>query len=420
MFNFKKSSFLKSTITLASGSVISQLIVLLVSPILTRLYTPSEFGSYTYLLSIIAIFMGVINGRYEMSIVTEKNKRNVFALILLSTLIGFVFTVIITLIYFLYSYFQNTSIRIKFNYLIFVFLTLLSYSIINVLTSYNNRIKEYKVISSVSILRAGSQNIGSTILGLFKLGEMGLLIPYVIGQYLGIGQQLKSLKSNFLEIKKVKKKDLIHVAKLHYRQPLYSAPSVFVNSCSYSSITFFSEALFGLSTVGFYSLSVRILGLPLALISGNIAKVFFESASREKENTGQFYLSLKKAFLFQLILAIPMVLFMIFLSTPICEFVFGKQWGIAGKYIAILAPMFGIRFIVSAMSSGPIVANKQSLDLFLQSVFLIISFMTFFISKIYSLSMETYLSIISIAFSALYAIYMYYIYKFSRQITVKS
>ena len=50
---FAKSDFIKSIGTLVSGSILAQVVTLLCSPILTRLYSTSDFGVFTFVISIV-------------------------------------------------------------------------------------------------------------------------------------------------------------------------------------------------------------------------------------------------------------------------------------------------------------------------------------------------------------------------------
>lgn len=409
------NSFIKSIVVLATGSMFAQLITVIIAPILTRIFTPDELGTYTYVLSVASIFMAVINGRYDMSIVSEKKEEYVYPLIKLSIIIGILMSIIITSGYYIYIRFTSNKNMNYGNTIIFMFLLLASYAINNVLISFNNRNKEYKIMTSVYIVRTSFQNITSVVAGMFKMGTIGLLASYCIGQYLGLNKQAKVLKKDLNKIKKVKLSEMIYVLKRHYKQPIFSAPAIFLNSFSYSSITIFLEFLFGMSAVGYYSISVRLLGLPLAIISGNISKVFFEEASKEYNDTGEFYQSFKKTFKFQVILAIPMVIGMIFLAPKLCVVFFGADWEISGKYVSILAIMFGLKFIVTSLSPGLIIANKQKTEFILQLVFLISSLFSFIITKTLDLYIEYYLVLISLTFSIGYIVYLIAIYIFSKK-----
>lgn len=407
MNNILRSTFLKSIIILTSGSILAQLINLAATPVISRIYTPEIIGTYTYIISIAAIFMGVINGRYDVACVVDKEQNNIYPLIKLSLIIGIIVTIIGTIVCTIYFYTQQFPLQ----YAIYLFFILLSYAIINVLTAYNNRCKEYKTISSVYVIRTASQNFGSIGLGAISANPHSLLVPYAIGQYLGISKQAKPLKGKWYEILKVDFSEVKRVAIEHKNQPFFSMPALLLNSLSYSLTTIFIEYLYTLETVGYYSISVRLLGLPLAIVGGNVAKVFSERAATEYSSYGTYTKSLTRTFLFLLCIAIPMVICMIYISEPLCVFFLGKDWATAGQYIAILAPMFGIRLITSALSPALIIAKKQKAELVLQSLFIISGVTGFIMTKTYNYDIVFFLKYIMITYSISYLIYLYIIYK---------
>lgn len=284
------NSFLVNIAVLASGSFIAQGIGALTIPVLTRIYTPEDLGLYTYIISIAAIFLSVVNTRYDVSIVTEPEERNVYPLIKLSLIVGGIVTIIASIGGYVFFSFKGMPGYLS----IYLFVIIASYAIINVLTAYNNRRKEYKVISSVYVLRTGTQNIGAILLGILSRSIHCLLLPYAIGQLLGIKRQMKPLQKYWREVISVPANKVKEVAFKHKKQFYFSTPALLANSLSYSIITIFIEMLYGMTQVGFYSISVRLLGLPLALIGGNVSKVFLEQASAEYNEHKHFSYSFKK------------------------------------------------------------------------------------------------------------------------------
>ncbi len=408
----KNSAFIKAVLLLSTGSVLAQGIRAIATPILTRIYSVESMGVYTYLISISAIFMGIANLRYEIPIVTDKDESHVFPLIKLSFIIGVSLT-LCSSIGFGFYFFQNGKPII---WSVLIFFNVLAYAITNVLTAYNNRNKEYKLISSMYVIRVGVQYILAILLGLFNPIALFLLVPYVLGEYMGITRQMKSLKGHIGEIARIETPEIKTVGRLHLKQPLFSMPALLANSLSYSLITIFIERLFGLESVGYYSISVSLLGLPLAVIGGNISKVFMQNASNEYSKSGIFKHTFDKTFLILLGIAIPMVLVMYFFSTPLCQLIFGKEWGQSGKFIMILAPMFGIRFITSALSPAFTIVKKQQVELILQGVFLLSNISSYILSKQYGLGIEGFLTSISILFTFSYLLYLFFIFIFSRKI----
>ncbi|HGF7585212.1 TPA: lipopolysaccharide biosynthesis protein, partial [Enterococcus faecium] len=147
--------YFKSLIVLFSGSLIAQGISVLFAPIMTRAFTAENLGIYTYLLSTATIFMPVINLRYDMSIVSVE-EEDVIPIIKGSLIIGTGLSIFISIIYGIYIVFtRNTKL---YTTIPFFFLLLISYSLINVFTAYNNKERNYKLISKVAILRSIFQN----------------------------------------------------------------------------------------------------------------------------------------------------------------------------------------------------------------------------------------------------------------------
>jgi O-antigen/teichoic acid export membrane protein len=406
------SAFFRSILTLASGSIIALLISFLASPIMTRLYDTSSIGLYTLSITAVSMFGSIICARYDMAIVTVKKEEDVYALIKLSVIITLVLSIIISCVYYIYNlYLSSMDSKSMIVLFIFTLVFLIVSGVNNVLFAYNNRHKEYKLITSVHVFRSLGKEAVMIIMGLLHIKSLGLLTAHLTGQILGANRQGKSLLKNFENLRKVNKNQVITVAKAYYKQPLYSVPSIFANNFSYSSINLFIASLFGLTTLGYYSLSYRILGLPLSIISNNVSRVFFEEASREFNKTNQYKRAFIKTSLFLFAISIPMVIIMILFSPKLFVLVYGNGWDEAGRYVSILAIMFGVRFIVTALSPGMVISGKQNIDFFINLTFLIVSLLVFAIVKKYSMDIYNYLYLICIFYSIVYSVFYIILFK---------
>lgn len=339
-----KGSYFKSAAILATGSVVSQIIIVISSFALTRLYGPSELAVYAYILSVINTFNTIINANYNSAIVYEEDDQNVYALIKLSFINGLLFTVLISIGCYFY-FVSSPSLNNYTPFTIIVFLNLLAYSMINIATSYNNRYREYKVMSTVIVVRSVIQNIGAVLLGFISFGSWGLLLPNALGQYAGLMKQSVILRQHVSQIYNTKFSSLKAVAKKHYRQPLFDLPSQFINSYSFSSITFFLETLYGLAELGYYSISIRLLGLPLSIISRNVGAILFKEAAEEQTNTGGFKRAYQKSLILLCVLSVPILLFMLLLGPRLSGILFGAGWQRAGVFIQLLAPLYAVRLL---------------------------------------------------------------------------
>ncbi|MFJ7974816.1 lipopolysaccharide biosynthesis protein [Peribacillus sp. NPDC096379] len=418
MFKMKKglldSQYFKYIYQLTMGSLLAQIITVIVAPIMTRLYTPEQIGIYTLILTLVAIFGPVLCGKYDQAIVAAENEKEVMQLIVGCIVFSFSFLILITIGYKFYLT-MNPQITDEiggFSYLVIgiLFLTLF----VNILTAYNNRHKEYKTISSVIVTRTLAQNVGIVVLGLLKIGSIGLLISQLLGMLVGFKRQGKHLYQNRIQLRDVNFQGVKNSLTKYKNLPIFSMPSHLINTASYSILNFFIIGLFGLATFGFYAISYRILGLPLNLISMNVSKVFFQKASEENQLTGNYSKSLKLISLFLLCLSIPMVLILMILGPYVFDLVFGDGWNVAGVFVQILAPMYGVRFIVTALAPALIISGKQKAEFYMSNLFIIASVVSYVICKLMRWDIYTFLTFITTTYSIIYTIFYLYIYKLSK------
>lgn len=406
------NSFFRSIAMLMSGTILAQIISFCISPLMTRLYTEEQIGEYTLLLTVVTMFGSVICGRYDMAIVGEKEDKNMYALIKLSFVLTVILSVLVGIGYTIYFY-VSKSIEMPFVEIFFWnLLFLLCTGILNILHSYNNRYREYKKMATSSVIREIGKGTTLTVLGFLKFGTLGLLISYLLSSIIELWQQMKRLKGNFRHLIASTQKDIRFVAKTHIEQPIFSVPASFANSFAYSVINLFVNALFGPVTLAYYSMSYRMLGVPLLLISGSTSKAYYEKAAREYDETGKFNKTFLQTSCFLIVCAIPMIIGLMWLAPWAFEMFFGKGWGISGVYVRYLAPMFGFRMIVSTLTPTMIIAHKQKIELLFQISFIVSSVTAYIIGRLTN-SIEIFLLSITVLFTIVYVLYYLYMFNLS-------
>ena len=201
---------------------------------------------------------------------------------------------------------------------------------------------------------------------------------------------------------------------IHKRQLYYSAPAALMNAGSYSLISLVVGKYFGLEILGVYAISFAVLGLPLSVISGNVSKVYFSEASKEYAIKGTFNESTNKTLVFLIIVAIVLFLIMYYIFPMIVPFIYGSKYEMSGFMIRILAPMFAVRFVSSAINTGLVVCNKQSFELIIQIMFMLSVAMLAFLCNYKILTISTFLLGVSISYSIIYLINLLSICYFSK------
>ena len=388
-----QKEYLKSLAILTSGSMVSILLTAFYQILQTRIFSAEIIGNYSFLMTFPLMFISVISLRYEIPIVTEKNIKKSFALIKLSLIICFAISIIISSIYFIYIYYFKMTYRMYLYIIPIVFIILLGYGVNNIISSYNNRCREYTLISQMQILRTLVQYGLIVLFGYYyviqrKKIEYSILIltiPYGISLFAGIIRQSQSLLKYKSHIIYIKKELLISVMKENYRQPLYSTPALFINSFSFFCVNFIIESLFGNTQLGYYSISDRILGIPLLLISANVSKIFIEKAAKENIQDNCFKKSFSQSFIFLSIISIPFFILLYKFAPYLCILFLGKKWEPAGYFVRILSFLFAIRLVGNSLSPALVIVNKQLIELIINILLTITSlasgFLTYYLKQ---------------------------------------
>src|SRR5699024_821027 len=195
-----------------------------ISPILTRLYTPDDFGVLALFIAISSILGSIVNARYELAIVLpekEEDSINIAALsLMIATLISISLFVIILI-------FHKTIIRLLDSqeldfWLYFIPVVVFFLGLFNTLNFLNTRMKTFGVIAQVKVIKSITMSIVQLILGIFKVGVGGLISGQIVSHLFSNGKLLKTILINKELIHKISLSRMKSLAKRYSRFPKYT------------------------------------------------------------------------------------------------------------------------------------------------------------------------------------------------------
>ena len=365
----------RNILTLMTGTTIAQAIPVAISPILTRIYTPSDFGVFALFIALIALFSPIASARYEQALLLpakDEDALSLFALgffILLST--SLLLTLFIVIFHtFLLSFFENKSISF---WLYFIPLTVFFIGLFNLLSYWNNRKKLYTALSQATIFKAVALAIVQIGIGLLKDGATGLISGQIIAQLVANTRLLKSLIFDASKYKVLKPLKILALSKKYRNFPMYQIPHVIFNTVGTNLPIYIFSSFFSAATTGLYALSTRIVLAPLMIISGAYAKVYNEIiVQRIHSNQESYHYTL--SFLKSLaIKVLPIIIIITFFAPEIFAFVFGEMWREAGIYTQILSPWLFINIMVASVAYIPSVLGMQKKALYVSMVQVLVS-----------------------------------------------
>jgi O-antigen/teichoic acid export membrane protein len=393
-----------------TGTTIAQAIPIAISPILTRIYTPKDFGVFALFIAIASIFGSIANGRYELAIMLPKKDEdaiNIFALgFIITSTISFILLVLVILFHdYFINLLNNKEIEV---WLYFIPIAVFFTGIFNILNYFNNRKKYYKDIASATITKSIILAITQLSVGFLKSGVTGLISGQILSQIFANMRLFKNIIKDKLLLSKISKVKIIALAKRYKDFPKFSMWAVLANTLAKNLTNILISSFYSVATLGFYSLVQRVLGIPSSLIGNSIGQVFFQEATKEKQKMGNavniFNRTIKKL----IIIGVPSFGILLFIIEDLFAFVFGKEWRMAGIYAQILIPFYLIRFIVSPVSVINQIYLKNKLGLYWQLGLLILQTSILYIGNIYNIDFITLVYMISIV-ASLYFIYYLYI-----------
>ncbi len=368
----KESSFASDVLKLAGGTTLAQVLTVLVAPILARLYEPSAFGTAAVFASLATVIGVIACLRYELAIMLperDKDAANLLAVSLLSVLAITGLTAILIL-------FARDPIVALLkapglaDYMWLLPLVVLANGVFVALSYWNSRTKRFGRLSIAGISRALVVNGSQLAMGMTGNAHSGALIgSRALGSAITVavlgGQTWHDDRGLLKQC--ISWQDMVAGLKRHRKFPLYGTWSALLNSISWQLPTFLLSAFFSSTVVGYYALGTRLLRMPMSLIGGAIAQVFFQRAAVAKTE-GSLASVVESAFRRLVMIGMFPLLLLTIVGRDLFVVVFGGNWAEAGVYAQILSIWTFFWFISSPLSTLYSVLEKQESGLLLNTV----------------------------------------------------
>lgn len=404
-FKSNRSRFERNFLEVASANTFAQLLAFLISPILTRLFSPNEFGIVAVFTSFQGILLSFAILRIDWSIPNTKSRVQAVSLFIIGTLILFMVSIVtlIIVIFLITDKIYWKDLQDVELYLLLLPVALVGQGLQLLLQSWYIRESDLSVVGKTRITQTLASTAINILGGIFRLGAWALIVSTVSTAWIGVIKLLR-FAANF-------QKSLMRVSitKLKvswirfWRESLLSTSVAIINTVSLSIIPLLLAQLYSTTEVGWYAFMMRLVMTPISTITGAIGQSFWAEAAilikHDRAALRKLYLTLSMRLS---LLAIPIVL--ICLCGPLYTgFIFGQDWSAAGYILASLSPFLFGQIVVSPISHL-IIHRKQHWQFIWDTARFLLLIAVFMLASTGQLDITQTVLLISITLSVMYAL----------------
>jgi O-antigen/teichoic acid export membrane protein len=351
---------------LASGSVLSQVALVLAAPVLTRLYKPADLGIYGAAVSIISLALVISSFRYERAIPLPEDRGQAASLIALSLVLAVLVTAAAGVILFFVGSAAARALNVPGLTPLLWLLppALFAGAVAQVMSSWAVRAAAFYEIATVRIFQSTATVLAQVAAGLVGLVPAGLLVGDVIGRTIGTMQLARLLwRQEGIALRDVSLAAIRVAANRYRRFPIYAAGAALLDAIGLQVPVILLLAFYGPAIAGLYLLVNRIVGVPSGLLATSVAQVYVSEAARLADRPHEIEVIFLRTLRQLAMIGIGPIALVALVAPAVFPVFFGSEWQAAGLYLTILAPMYWLQFATSPMGSTLEVVERQDLSL---------------------------------------------------------
>lgn len=354
----------KDVLRLMTGTIGGRVILLMMMPFVTRLYSPQDFSLLAVYLAIISVIGVVVCMRFDVAIPIAPNNDDAAHLLVLSVLIAFVISILTLITVVLAPDWISTLLNqptLK-PWLWLIPVGTLFFGSYSALQFWATRAHRFSSIALTRISQAVVGVVTMLTMGWVGIAPLGLLLGNLLNGGAGsLRLATEAFRKDRTVFQQVTFHGLVITFRNYYRFPLYSAPGSIANLASIQ-IPIIIIAAYIDSEAGFLLLSQQMMAAPMTLLGSSISQVYVSRAP-DALRTGKlasFTLSILKRLI--QIGVTPLVLAGI-LAPLLFPYIFGEKWIRSGEIVAWLVPWMVLQFLASPISMVMLVVDRQRMML---------------------------------------------------------
>ena len=342
--NVSKTSFIRNTAKLSLGNTITLLSSFLATPVLSRLFSPKDYGEWGVFSSILAILNSFLLLSYENAIVKSSDDKEETSIIILCIIIGTLISIIVWGVFSLGSY-LGISYFVNFSSITLLISALFISMFRTICRFLANRHAMYNDLTLANITMGVSQVSSRVLLGFANI-RLGLIIGNILGAFSSFAYLLYKLKNQSFRYSHISIQSIFSLVVKYKRFPLYDAPAQIIALTIVNIVFIVLSFYYKKEEIGQFSIIYNLVMIPMALFGTSLSTVYYKELSKEQDKEHSIkFLTLRTAKVSIYISCIPCLFFALGGDRLLLIFL-GEQWRLASQ-MAVCLSILSVPYVIS-------------------------------------------------------------------------
>lgn len=346
------SEIFRGVFTLSAGTMVAQVIPVLVQMYLRRTYEAEVFGAFAVFLTVVGIIIVIASLRYELAIVLPEKDEEASALVFLSLLLSFFFNLIVFVILLFTAPFIGTLLNLPQQFHYWLYFIPLSAFLLGSFQAFNYfliRKKAFRASALNKVWRRSAEGIVNIISGI-KQFPTGLVYGDIAGNLVNVISGIYQCSRKGFSLTGSRITEMKRQAVRYKSFPLFQAFPSLLNTFAIMAPVLFISYIYSAADTGYFDLANNVLILPVSLLSAALSQVIMQRTSAHIQKRESILPLFKQIVISVSLISIPGIIIIIAAGESIFGLVFGSQWELSGYYSKILVIPFAIHMVVSPVS----------------------------------------------------------------------
>lgn len=346
-----------------AGTAAGQVVAFAAAPVLSRLYSPSDFGVFTVISAVTLVLATVFALRLDFAVPLPENPRDAYSIAALA----FYAITALTTVSFAMVFVFGRSIAVALGqpwlmpWLLLTPLLAATMAAFMVLNQFAIRQGRFGAIGHRNALQSAIAVVSQVVIGWAGGRPGGLILGLGLGQAAGAASLLRGTGLRSPAAREGRERERLAATLRRYRRfPLILAPSGLLNTIGLQIPVFLMAYWYGSQVAGWLGLTQRVLFVPVMLLGTTVGQVYLAELAKAARGSllhaaALFTTTSRRLAILGLTVSLPTLL----LGPWAFALFFGSQWRPSGQYAQALSVSLAASLIASTVSQTLTVFEEQ-------------------------------------------------------------